>query len=269
MHLLNNTTRRLEPLVNKTLLRLRPQNVHIFLALLLVSLCNVGKATLIPITGRFTVPLAGVPVKVKQQGGSWNDAVTATFTAFSRYDGMCWVKAPGVWQGEGEIDCGDVRRISNNRSDNRQSYSDRGRQSPQSSHSGYSGQSNASTMSSRARPAQLTTRDRYLRTAGFPTEDDYQSYGGQGQQCEARSRSDGMESYIPAGFDDSLICKYCDVQGKGQNPGKCYVRNANGTKGHHWVSEKVWHELYGRRRLAEDKLHRRQLVALKTRASTN
>merc|ERR1711964_270283 len=95
------------------------------------------------------------------------------------------------------------------------------------------------------------------------------SYAGQGEVCVARSRSEGMESNISAGYDDSVICKYCDVQGKDENPGKCYVRNANGTKGHHWVSEKLWHELYGRRRLAEDKLHRRQLVALKTRASTN
>jgi hypothetical protein len=44
MHLLNNTTRRLEPLVNKTLLRLRPKNIHVFIALLLGLWARVGQA---------------------------------------------------------------------------------------------------------------------------------------------------------------------------------------------------------------------------------
>jgi len=247
MHLLNNTTRRLEPLVNKTLLRLRPQNVHIFLALLLVSLCNVGKATLIPITGRFTVPLAGVPVKVKQQGGSWNDAVTATFTAFSRYDGMCWVKAPGVWQGEGEIDCGDVRRISNNRSDNRQSYSDRGRQSPQSSHSGYSGQSNASTMSSRA-PAQLTKRDQYLYGQGLRTEDCHEEE----YNIARRKQASYGSGYNMTTAEATAAYGEPEVTTRDYNFGR---RRLNATKSHGLP--------------AADQLHRRQLAALKARASTN
>merc|ERR1711964_805489 len=80
------------------------------------------------------------------------------------------------------------------------------------------------------------------------------SYAGQGEVCEARSRSEGMESLIPAGNNNTLRCRYCHVQGKDQHPGKCYDRNANGRQGHHWLQPDVYARMFGRR-LAEDNIN--------------
>jgi len=104
----------------------------------------------------------------------------------------------------------------------------------------------------------------YSRSLGI---DQRSSYGGQGEP-EAYSRSEGLDRLNDV-YDKKLMCRNCDADTIGRNQRKFSKTNNPADKcpngrspyrgrkkdDHSWVSEKVWLELYGRRRLAEDNVN--------------
>merc|ERR1712096_34958 len=100
-----------------------------------------------------------------------------------------------------------------------------------------------------------------------PPSDYGRSYGGQGEP-EAYSRGQALDMQNDV-YDKKLMCRNCEADTIGRNQIKFSKTNnpadicPNGRSpyrgrkkdDHSWLSEKVWLERYGRRRLAEDNVN--------------
>jgi len=326
MHSLNNTTRRLEPLVNKTLLRLRPQNVHIFLPLLLVCLwatvgqassyytprdecihgkdmisegcyeCEAETAPRSPTPSDTSALKVGDDVEVRSmenyEDGVWDKVCTVKLVEISPRTNECVVSAQmlvnGVFVGKAEewiLPDYLVRAVP--------SYG-RGNDMTMAEATAAYGEPEETTRNYNFRRRRLNaTKSRRRRLCPHAYMwGDCADCVAQKQETTSAPRARRIRYAGPPCVNDPEICRnrgctHCNARrfscawckrgnGQGAHADNCSELEAEYTRKY---NER--HGFTGRRRLAEDnaapshglpaadQLHRRQLAALKARASTN